>query len=79
MSEIDNFDIKPHIIESIVEVFDTMVSMEIEHSESEPEDTGGASHMVAGVNFAGNVAGILNIQVTARRAGRRRGNQRSAL
>jgi flagellar motor switch protein FliN len=65
MSNIENFDIKSHIIESIVEVFDTMVSMEIEHSDSEPEDTGGVSRMVAGVNFAGNVAGILNIQVTS--------------
>jgi len=41
-----------------------MVSMKIEHSESEPQDTGDAHRVVAAVNFAGNVAGILNIQVT---------------
>ncbi len=64
MSNIENFDIKSHIIESIVEVFDTMVSMKIEHSDSEPQDTGEADCVVAAVNFAGNVAGILNIQVT---------------
>ena len=64
MSNIENFDIKSHIIESIVEVFDTMVSMKIEHSDSEPQDTGDADRVVAAVNFAGNVAGILNIQVT---------------
>ena len=64
MSNIENFDIKSHIIESIVEVFDTMVSMKIEHSDSEPQDTGEADRVVAAVNFAGNVAGILNIQVT---------------
>ena len=64
MSNIANFDIKSHIIESIVEVFDTMVSMKIEHSDSEPQDTGEADCVVAAVNFAGNVAGILNIQVT---------------
>ena len=64
MSNIENFDIKSHIIESIVQVFDTMVSMEIEHSDSEPQDTGNADRVVAAVNFTGNVAGILNIQVT---------------
>ncbi len=64
MSSIENFDIKSHIIESMVEVFDTMVSMEIELSDSEPQDTGDADRVVAAVNFAGNVAGILNIQVT---------------
>ncbi len=64
MSDLKNFDIKSHVIDSIVEVFDTMVSMEIVPSDSEPESAGGVSRMVAGVNFAGNVAGILNIQVT---------------
>jgi flagellar motor switch protein FliN len=65
MSNIENFDIKSHIIESVVEVFDTMVSMEIEDSDSEPADPSGVSRMVAGVNFAGHVAGMLNIQVTS--------------
>ena len=64
MSNIENFDIKSQIIESMVQVFDTMVSMEIEHSDSEPEDTANADRVVAAVNFNGNVAGILNIQVT---------------
>ncbi len=65
MSDLENFDIKSHVIESIVEVFDTMVSMEIVPSDSEPEATKGVSRVVASVNFAGNIAGILNIQVTA--------------
>ncbi|MGB5748278.1 MAG: flagellar motor switch protein FliN [Desulfobacterales bacterium] len=64
MSNLKNFDIKSHVIESMVNVFDTMVSMKIEHSESEPQDTGDADRVVAAVDFAGNVAGILNIQVT---------------
>ena len=58
MSNLDNLDIKSHVIESMVNVFDTMVSMKIEHSESEPQDTGDAHRVVAAVNFAGNVAGI---------------------
>jgi flagellar motor switch protein FliN len=63
MSNLENFDIKSHVIEPIVEVFDTMVSMQIEHSDSEPQDTGDAGRLVVAVNFSGNVAGILNIQI----------------
>ncbi|MBW2656641.1 MAG: hypothetical protein JRC59_02880, partial [Deltaproteobacteria bacterium] len=64
MSNIENFDIKSHIIESMVQVFDTMVSMKIEHSDSEPQDTGEADRVVAAVNVTGHVAGMLNIQIT---------------
>ena len=64
MSNIENFDIKSHVVESIVEVFDTMVSMEIEHTDSEPQVAADTSRVVAGVNFAGNIAGMLNIQVS---------------
>ena len=63
MSNLENFDIKSHVTQSIVEVFDTMVSMQIEHSDSEPQDTGDAGRVVVAVNFSGNVAGILNIQM----------------
>ena len=41
-----------------------MVSMEIEHTDSEPQVAADTSRVVAGVNFAGNIAGMLNIQVT---------------
>jgi len=65
MSNIENFDIRKHVIDSMVETFDTMVSMEIEVSNSEPSDTTGVSRMVAAINFAGHVIGLLNIQVTS--------------
>jgi flagellar motor switch protein FliN len=65
MSDIENFDIRTHVIDSIVETFDTMVSMEIEVSDSEPPDTAGISRMVAAVNFAGHVIGLINIQVSS--------------
>ena len=65
MVNLESFDIRSQVVESIVEVFDTMVSMEIVPAESEPEDTGGVDRVVAGVNFAGSVAGILNIQITS--------------
>jgi flagellar motor switch protein FliN len=65
MSDIKNFDIRTHIIDSIVDVFDTMVAMEVEFFDSEPPDTNGTGRMVATVNFAGNVVGIINIQVAS--------------
>ncbi len=63
MTDIANFDIRSHITGSIVEVFDTMLSMEVEYFDSDPPDTAGTGRMVATVNFAGNVVGIINIQV----------------
>jgi len=67
---IENFDIRSHIVDSIVETFDTMVSMEIKVSDSAPPDTAGISRMVAAVNFAGHVIGLINIQVTSELARR---------
>jgi flagellar motor switch protein FliN len=65
MSNIENFDIRTQVIDSIVETFDTMLSMEIQFFELEPPDTAGVSRMVAAINFAGNIIGLINIQVTS--------------
>jgi len=65
MSDLENFDIRASIIDSVIDTFDTMVSMEVESSFSEPPQSGGTSRMVATVNFAGIAAGIFNIQVTS--------------
>ena len=64
MSSIENFDIRTHIIDSIVATFNTTVSMEIEFSDSEPPDMTAISRMVSAVNFAGNIIGLINIHVT---------------
>ena len=69
MSDINNFDIRTHIIDAIVDVFNTMVSMEVEFFDSEPPDTTGTGRMAATVNFAGNVVGIINIQVDSALSG----------
>jgi len=65
MSNIENFDIRTQVIDSVVETFDTMVSMKIEVSDSEPQDTAGESRIVAAVNFAGNIIGLINFQVSS--------------
>ena len=63
MSDIKDFDIRRHIIDAIVDVFDSMVSMEVEFLDSEPPDATDMQRMAATVNFAGNVVGIMTIQV----------------
>ena len=63
MNDINNLDIRTHIIDAIVSVFDTMVSMEVEFFDSEPPNTTGVERMAATVNFAGNVVGLITIQV----------------
>ena len=64
MTELENFDIRSKVAESVLEVFDTMLSMEIETSEEKPEESTGVHRIVGTLNFAGNVTGIFNIQVT---------------
>lgn len=63
MNDINNLDIRTHIIDAIVNVFDTMVSLELEFFDSEPPDTTGTERMAATVNFVGNVVGYITIQV----------------
>ncbi len=65
MSDIANFDIRTPIIDSMVETFDTLVSMEIELSDSKPPDTTLINRMVAAVYFAGNVTGLISIQAAS--------------
>lgn len=69
MNDINNLDIRTHIIDAIVDVFDTMVSMEVEFFDSEPPDTTGTERMAAAVNFAGNVVGLITIQVPSEISG----------
>jgi flagellar motor switch protein FliN len=69
MNDINNLDIRTHIIDAIVNVFDTMVSLEVEFSDSEPPDTAGAERMAATVNFAGNVVGHITIQIPSEMSG----------
>ena len=69
MNDINNLDIRTHIIDAIVNVFDTMVSMEVEFFDAEPPDTTGTERMAATVDFAGNVVGHITIQVPSEMSG----------
>ncbi len=59
----ENFDFKPHIVESITELFDSMLSMPVALSDSEPPDISETNRIVGTVNFTGGVIGALNVQV----------------
>ena len=63
MSNIDNFDIRAHIIESIVETFDTMLSVELEPTDTIPPESLEDPRNVVSVRFAGDAAGMLSIHV----------------
>ena len=69
MNDLNNLDIRTLMIDAIVDVFDTMVSMEIAFFDSEPPDTTGTERMVATVNLAGNVVGLITIQVPSEMSG----------
>jgi len=64
MGEITAFEIKTPLVESVLDLFDTMLSMEVETAD--PENlTGWDSHRIAGaVSFAGEIVGTLKVETT---------------
>ena len=63
MTEINSLDLKGFITNAVNDVFDTMLSMEVESvTTNQPEDLNG-THIVGTVCFAGVVMGNLNLYV----------------
>ena len=60
---INKVDIRTAIINSVIDVFYTMLSMEVEHIKEAPETFKESNRTVGTVSFAGDVDGIFNIQV----------------
>ena len=63
MSNLESFDFKSCVVDSMVEVFNTMVAMQIEQSQSEPQDIGDTDRVVVAMNITGAVDGNINIQI----------------
>ncbi len=61
--KINSVDIGVTIINSVIDVYYTMLSMEIERTEEIPASVMETTRTVASVTFAGDVDGIFNIQV----------------
>lgn len=64
MSQDSNHDIILAVRESVVDLFDTMLSMEIQPSDNEPTTDNDEIVMVGIVSFAGKVNGSANIRVS---------------
>jgi flagellar motor switch protein FliN len=64
MGAIENFDIQKRVTDSVIETCSTMLSLEVEPLLEEPPPGHGIHRMVGTLNFAGNVTGIFNVQVT---------------
>ena len=62
MNELNGFDLKECLTNSIADVFDTMLSMNLEFDETCLECTIGA-RIVGTVGFAGKVMGCINLHV----------------
>ncbi len=65
MADIDVFDVKSRIIESVTELFDTMLDMEIILADDGAEPFKGSGNLIAGMlSFAGDVVGNFRVQVS---------------
>ncbi len=61
--KINSVDIRAAVINSVIDVFYTMLSMEVEHIKEIPPDFVEGERTVGTVTFAGDVDGLFNIQV----------------
>lgn len=64
MSAIENFDIRKHVRDSVIEAGSTMLSLEFEPVAEEPPSAAGVQRMVGTLGLAGQVAGFFNIHTT---------------
>jgi flagellar motor switch protein FliN len=63
VNKINSVDIPNTVINSVIDVFYTMLSMEVENIPEVPPDFQELKRIVGTVNFAGDVDGLFNIQV----------------
>ncbi|MBW1728944.1 MAG: chemotaxis protein CheX [Deltaproteobacteria bacterium] len=63
MNEINTVDLKGFVGNAVNEVFDTMLSMEVEFSDADSQTTVDGNRIVGSVSFAGELMGSVCIQV----------------
>lgn len=64
MNTIESLDLKARIGRSLVETFGTLLSLEIQPADPEPPPGSGVQRMVGTLDFAGQLTGTINLQVT---------------
>ncbi len=63
MTEINSLDLKEFISNAVLDVFDTMLSMEVQPVSSNQSENNNGTHIVGSVSFAGAVMGNVNMHV----------------
>jgi chemotaxis protein CheX len=63
MNQINSLDIKTFVANAIHEVFDTMLSLEVELNNADLQEPTEGRQIAGSVSFAGKVMGSLNIQL----------------
>jgi flagellar motor switch protein FliN len=64
MDDIQVFDIKSRVVDSVIDIFDTMMSLEVALVD-EDESTGEKGNRIAGnIGFAGDVVGMMRLEVS---------------
>jgi len=63
MTELSSLDLKGFITNAVSDVFDTMLSMEVETVAANQSENQNGSHIVGTVSFAGVVMGNLNMHI----------------
>ena len=63
MTEINSLDLKEFINNAVLDVFDTMLSMEVQPVSSNQSENNQGTHIVGSVSFAGAVMGNVNMRV----------------
>ncbi|MBW1851975.1 MAG: flagellar motor switch protein FliN [Deltaproteobacteria bacterium] len=63
-TEVESFDVKTPVNEQIIQVFDTMLSMDLEGSEEDLKPTIGGEQLVGSVSFIGPLMGHFSIHVS---------------
>jgi flagellar motor switch protein FliN/FliY len=64
MDEIQVFDIRSRVVDSVVDIFDTMLSLEIALVEEDESTAEKGSRIAGNIGFAGDVVGMLRFEVT---------------
>jgi len=65
METIHTFDVRSAVVDAVCEVFDLMLTLEIEHLEAVAQSHLYGEKILAAINLVGPVAGMVTIQVEA--------------
>jgi hypothetical protein len=63
MDEIQVFDIKSRVVDSVIDIFDTMMSLEVALVDEDQSARQKGDRIAGNISFAGDVVGMLRLEV----------------